>query len=169
MSICKNVKKLLLQKIPNIKETYKVLKKRGIEIGMSICRLPDGRLTFSKKKPHWIEGTFLPECEEGELVGSLHTHPESCIFSDTDYKTSIDAGLDFMCIICEEDGKTKLKCVEFPTDEEKLRTIREEVEELSEYVKEMLEKTEISEEEFKTFEQQSKRLEKKLNPCEEEL
>ena len=93
-------------------EMAKALKHLDAEVGFGICKV-NGRLVPTKRKPTWIGATYIPREYEGELVGFIHTH-ETEYFSDTDIITSLNVGLEFVCICYEKNGKKYLKCMELP-------------------------------------------------------
>ncbi len=161
------VKELLEKTRPNIKQDFRICKSIGAEWAFGICEFGGG-LTLTKKMVWWREGTFLPECERGRLVGSVHTHLETPYFSDTDYITSLQNDLDFMCIIYEEDGKLKLKCAELPKGRERGELL-EEVSEFKELIDETFEKEEITEKDVEIVYGYAKKLESKLSISEVEI
>ena len=89
---------------------------KDFEVGFSVCRV-DEEHRASDRLSVWRDGAFLPSCDRGEVVGSVHSHKvheKSCVFSDVDWLTSLRNGLEFMCLLCNEGEGWKVKCVGLP-------------------------------------------------------
>ena len=93
--------KLLTKYKPVVLELAEETLRDGLEHGLSFCVLENGETYGYREVLSLPFYTEIPLCTSGKVIGAIHTHPagDKSEPSDLDIASTLEAGVDFSCIL----------------------------------------------------------------------